>query len=153
MKEARAGSRRVVRPGARKRRPALSCIQCYGRKLKCGRESPACSRCAKGGKADQCTYRYDTAHTLSTDDGIVEGPSSISEDYRHIVSPARVAPEETLRPIASRYNGNMTHWKGQGTLTKFYGYTYHLNFYQQVRSHELTSKLQECCLQPSSFLG
>lgn len=135
MPKAQTGSQRVVRPGARKRRPALACIQCYGRKLKCGREYPACSRCAKGGKADQCTYRDDKFQILPTEsDKIIEERSNSVDDNRDIPLSPREAHGEPSRLISSQYNGDiMTYLKGQGTLTKFYGYSYHLNFYQQVR--------------------
>lgn len=42
--------------GTRRKRKALSCLDCRRRKLKCDRVFPACSRCIKGGIADTCTY-------------------------------------------------------------------------------------------------
>ncbi|KAI1323040.1 hypothetical protein F5Y16DRAFT_19883 [Xylariaceae sp. FL0255] len=50
-------------PPLRRRRPALSCIQCRSRKLKCDRVEPACSRCLSS--KTQCSYRIsEKAHTV-----------------------------------------------------------------------------------------
>ena len=42
--------------GSKRRRLALSCVDCRRRKVKCGRELPTCVRCIKGGNADNCQY-------------------------------------------------------------------------------------------------
>lgn len=44
----------------RRKRKVLSCRECRRSKLKCDRESPACSRCRKAGRADSCTYDEDS---------------------------------------------------------------------------------------------
>ena len=42
--------------GSKRRRLALSCVDCRRRKVKCGRETPACVRCTRGGYGDKCLY-------------------------------------------------------------------------------------------------
>jgi len=42
--------------GTKRRRIALSCVDCRRRKVKCDRTYPACIRCQNGGQADSCNY-------------------------------------------------------------------------------------------------
>ncbi|KND91084.1 putative transcriptional regulatory protein, partial [Tolypocladium ophioglossoides CBS 100239] len=131
------GTQRIVRPGLKKRRPPLACIQCYRRKIKCGRELPACSRCVKAGHGHECAYRGDSSlpvpnygdHSppLGTDEIVSRAPAAgeIGTPLIHS-SPAK----ETGIPRTTPGVG-MMHFKGRETSTKFYGFSYHLNFYQQ----------------------
>jgi hypothetical protein len=43
-------------PLLKRNRKTLSCNNCRRQKLKCDRETPACSRCGSTGNADSCTY-------------------------------------------------------------------------------------------------
>lgn len=40
----------------KKRRPALSCVTCRDRKLKCDKERPRCGRCVQSGPDQPCVY-------------------------------------------------------------------------------------------------
>lgn len=42
--------------GQKRRRIALSCVDCRRRKVKCDRNYPQCIRCQKGGYGDKCVY-------------------------------------------------------------------------------------------------
>lgn len=59
--------------GSKRRRLALSCVDCRRRKVKCGRETPACVRCVRGGLGEKCQYvAYDDrsgALPTPTEDG------------------------------------------------------------------------------------
>lgn len=128
-----SSSQRVVKPSAKKRRPPLACVQCYQRKLKCGKEIPSCGRCLKTGNAGQCTYRrssteYSSAHG-ALGDGHARGAGAMPTSLRTPVS-LMETPEASR--ISSNLDGKMTHLRGQEPITKFYGYSYPLNFYQQV---------------------
>ncbi|KAG5791372.1 hypothetical protein H9Q69_009566 [Fusarium xylarioides] len=121
-----SNSQRVVKPGVKKRRPPLACAQCYQRKLKCGRELPACSRCSKAGNADECTYRGDKGRNTSVDGLFDDGPPGGANDVA-ASSHTKGSSIETL----DNQEFDMTHLEGQGNSTKFYGYSYPLNLYQQ----------------------
>jgi hypothetical protein len=126
-------SQRVVKPGVKKRRPPLACIQCYQRKLKCGRELPSCSRCSKAGNADECTYRG----SPSAVEGLFDSRSGVPRDTTFASVP--VSFTETFDRQLSSFDQkvDMTHMEGQGNSTKFYGYSYPLNLYQRVYSHSI----------------
>ncbi|KAF5580396.1 fungal transcriptional regulatory n-terminal [Fusarium pseudoanthophilum] len=118
--------------GVKKRRPPLACIQCYQRKLKCGREVPACSRCSKAGIAEECTYRGHKGRETSVAGLFGYGPpggANVVSASTRIES----SSTETLDSYAtsSTKEVNMTHLEGQGNSTKFYGCSYPLNLYQQ----------------------
>ncbi|CZR36160.1 uncharacterized protein FPRO_03580 [Fusarium proliferatum ET1] len=119
-------SQRVVKPGVKKRRPPLACVQCYQRKLKCGRELPACSRCSKAGNADECIYRGDKGRHTSADGLSNDGTSGASSALER-------SSTETLdkHGASTSHEVDMTHLEGQGDSTKFYGNSYPLNLYQQ----------------------
>ncbi|KAF5717667.1 hypothetical protein FMUND_5613 [Fusarium mundagurra] len=125
-------SQRVVKPGVKKRRPPLACIQCYQRKLKCGRELPACSRCSKAGIADECTYRGSKGRPTSVDglfgDGSPTGANGAAASTR--VEDSSTGTLDKHVASASQ-EVDMTHLERQGNSTKFYGYSYPLNLYQQ----------------------
>ena len=127
-------SQRVVKPGAKKRRPPLACIQCYQRKLKCGRELPSCSRCSKTGNAASCTYRGNPAASSSVNELLSDDHSgSAGSMPTSLRKPVSMAETPERPKVSSDWNEKMTHLKAQETITKFYGYSYPLNFYQQVR--------------------
>ncbi|KAF2184936.1 hypothetical protein K469DRAFT_666334 [Zopfia rhizophila CBS 207.26] len=49
----------------KRRRLVLSCFECKRRKLKCGRETPVCSRCINVGNPELC--KYDPRFSMGTD--------------------------------------------------------------------------------------
>ena len=64
-------------PYVRKRkRKALSCVDCKRRKLKCDRMYPACGRCIKGGYAHSCQYTSLDGVTVADD----QDPSDDDEE-------------------------------------------------------------------------
>ena len=50
----------------KRRRIALSCLDCRRRKLKCDRIFPACSRCRKAGHPQSCTYDSEAVESAVT---------------------------------------------------------------------------------------
>ncbi|KAK4862028.1 hypothetical protein LT330_003166 [Penicillium expansum] len=107
-------SQRVVKPSAKKRRPPLACIQCYQR------------------NADRCTYRTNPAISSSVDGMRSEdhsGSASAMATSSRTPIPLSETPER--HRASSDRNGKMTHLRGQEAITRFYGYSYPLNFYQQ----------------------
>ncbi|KAL4785994.1 hypothetical protein BJX76DRAFT_366459 [Aspergillus varians] len=133
MNRAPISSQRVLKPSLKRRRPPLACIQCYQRKVKCGRELPSCSRCSKAGNAEACTYRGNPALSSSVHGVVSDGPSGSADAITVSLRTAGSSTETPERhdPASADWNGKMTHLKGQETITKFYGYSYPLNFYQQ----------------------
>ncbi|KAJ5778412.1 hypothetical protein N7520_001658 [Penicillium odoratum] len=125
-------SQRIVKTNAKKRRPPLACIQCYQRKLKCGRELPSCSRCSKTGNSERCTYRSNQGESSSVGEVLSDDHSRnagvMTMSLRTPVSLLET-PEGPL--ASSEWKGKVTHLKVQETATNFYGYSYPLNFYQQ----------------------
>lgn len=126
----------MINPGIKRRRPPLACIQCYQRKLKCGRESPCCSRCVNSGNAERCTYRDNTVKNSLVNRALTHNHRSqmnsdpTGEPFRTPVSLA----DGMERPSKSSNSiSKATHLKGEETATIFYGCSYPLNFYQQVR--------------------
>ena len=66
--------------GQKRRRLALSCVDCRRRKVKCGRELPSCVRCVKGGHGGSCKY-------VSYDDGngnLLTPTDESPEDHRDV---------------------------------------------------------------------
>ncbi|EED13822.1 conserved hypothetical protein [Talaromyces stipitatus ATCC 10500] len=126
-------SQRVIKPGIKRRRPPLACIQCYQRKLKCGREFPCCSRCVKTGNANRCTYRNKSANTSSLDGFSLDGHqgSGAGAMTMPLHTPVSLTETPERPPASSNWNGKTTHLKGEENITKFYGCSYPLNFYQQ----------------------
>ncbi|PYH86715.1 hypothetical protein BO82DRAFT_324951 [Aspergillus uvarum CBS 121591] len=121
--------KRTPKPGARKRRPPLACVQCYERKVKCGKQSPSCSRCVRAGIAEQCTYRGGSAHQKD----VMASP--VRSNHRDATPAPRVLSSENglqpaTPPAPARIN-EITHLRRRGGLVQFYGYSYHMNFYQQ----------------------
>lgn len=137
MDRVRGQPRRLVRPEAKRRRPPRACVQCYQRKIKCGRESPACSRCMKAGLGPECTYRGESRPDLPGS-SVIAGPPVSTEKTSHTLEVlGQMEPSSYSSPHAQTpqtfQNKRMIHLRGQGTTTKFYGFSYHLNLYQQVR--------------------
>jgi len=62
--------------GQKRRRIALSCVDCRRRKVKCDRTYPSCDRCQKGGYGDKCVY---VPHTGAASSSGLPTP----EDGRH----------------------------------------------------------------------
>ena len=56
-------------PPRKRRRPALSCIQCRRRKVKCDRNEP-CNQCKSSRKAHNCSYRADPLETDPNEDAV-----------------------------------------------------------------------------------
>ncbi|KGO77896.1 Transcription factor, fungi [Penicillium italicum] len=106
-------SQRVVKPSVKKRRPPLACIQCYQR------------------NADKCTYRGNPV--VSSVDGILsdENSGSAGATTTSLRPPVSLSETPERHRAPSDWNGKMTHLRGQEAITKFYGYSYPLNFYQQ----------------------
>ncbi|KAJ5887683.1 hypothetical protein N7495_007724 [Penicillium taxi] len=132
MDRATTSSQRIVKPSVKKRRPPLACLQCYQRKLKCGREFPSCSRCAKTGNIDRCTYRGNLTVSSSLN-GMLSDDNSASTGAitTSLRTPVSLPETPERHPAFSHRDAKMTHLKGQEATTKFYGYSYPLNFYQQ----------------------
>ncbi|KAJ5410051.1 transcriptional regulator family: Fungal Specific TF [Penicillium crustosum] len=113
-------SQRVVKPSAKRRRPPV------------GLHPMLPARCSKTGNADSCTYRGILAKSSSVN-GMLSDDHSGSAGVVTTSSRTPVSlTENPGKPRASPdRNGKMTHLKGQETITKFYGCSYPLNFYQQ----------------------
>lgn len=52
---------------AKRKRLVLSCFECKRRKLKCGRETPVCSRCINVGNPELCKYDFRSSMGTDTD--------------------------------------------------------------------------------------
>ncbi|PYI35278.1 hypothetical protein BP00DRAFT_480459 [Aspergillus indologenus CBS 114.80] len=119
--------KRTLKPGVKKRRPPLACIQCYQRKLKCGKEIPSCGRCVKAGIADECTYRGQP-HQKDV------MTRSIRQNNTEAIPAPKVSSQDGLQKSslpAHGGTGEITHLRRRGNVVQFYGYSYHMNFYQQ----------------------
>lgn len=57
----------IAAPPQRRRRPALSCVQCRRRKIRCDQKRPSCSQCEKS-KDIVCTYKPDSSYALPQND-------------------------------------------------------------------------------------
>ncbi|KAK6369269.1 hypothetical protein LTS17_009609 [Exophiala oligosperma] len=127
MEKPHGHTRRILRPDLKRRRPPLACIQCYSRKIKCSRESPACGRCIRAGKGHECAYRnepsddHPPAQSRPSPRPLVTGPTH----------DGATSPKHTRYLAPRSVEGRMAHLKGPETSTKFYGFSYPLNLYQQ----------------------
>ncbi|PYH40454.1 uncharacterized protein BP01DRAFT_395851 [Aspergillus saccharolyticus JOP 1030-1] len=126
----RTGPLRTVQnqSGVRKRRPPLACLQCYQRKLKCGKEFPSCSRCVKAGLAHQCTYRGNSAPQGRVSNTVVH--LDTTTDSPGFNASLQDESQEVSRPSPGGA-GEITHLRRRKGVVQFYGYSYHMNFYQQ----------------------
>jgi len=137
----------------KRRRPALACLPCHRRKLKCGREFPACERCRRRGHPHDCIYRevaLRTSVAIEKLPGLTEvmGRSTDTATEDGVPTYSRTTETETttatslqsLKPSSHTQDEEaekiqteeVTIYKGEDLLTRFYGHTYHRNFYQQV---------------------
>ncbi|KIY03028.1 uncharacterized protein Z520_01494 [Fonsecaea multimorphosa CBS 102226] len=133
----------------KRRRPALSCLPCHRRKLKCGREFPACERCRKSGRPEDCVY---PEHTVQTRVAVRKppGPASSVGNLTDTATDdglstrCQTTGTKTAQPLLEQSchrrvreeadqteSQEMIIYKGEGLLTRFYGHTYHRNLYQQ----------------------
>lgn len=81
----------------RRRRPALACVQCRGRKVRCDRTSP-CNNCLKY-PGSECTYSSavpGSANTLSNDRSseVVVNGSRVNDPQHHIPTGTSSSVEE-----------------------------------------------------------
>lgn len=133
--------RRVPRSDLKKRRPPVACIPCYRRKVKCGREVPSCGRCIAGGHGHECFYRNTSFQEIpqlpipSHHKVIPPAPSVDDENADSIIpgEDTQTRAGETIGPAQTISSRGMLHFKGRAASTRFYGFSYHLNLYQQVR--------------------
>ena len=67
-------------PPTKRRRIALSCIDCRKRKLKCDREYPICSRCREGRHPERCTYDPNAVEEIISKPLVPNGTTTSKED-------------------------------------------------------------------------
>ncbi|KAK5095810.1 hypothetical protein LTS08_007946 [Lithohypha guttulata] len=82
--------------GQKRRRIALSCVDCRRRKVKCDRTLPSCIRCQKGGNGNKCSY---VTYTGSHDAPSEGHTSSDPERSRR----SRASSHNTWRDEAEQY--------------------------------------------------
>lgn len=83
----------MVVPRRKRRRPALSCIQCRKRKIKCDRNVP-CDQCKQSNLATSgCTHMY------ADDDSVANGRISMSQ------TGSAIDPDPLLTPASSWAGG------------------------------------------------
>lgn len=144
----------------KRRRPALACLPCYSRKLRCARQHPICERCAKTGQ--ECIYREILPQRRPNDrqnkpnlpekerrplseagsgsgSQVVEPHSGDRGGNHWILTPASsgLDHKEQLqhsRSPATRslHAQEVAVWKEKDVYSQFYGYSYLRNSYQQV---------------------
>lgn len=143
-----AKSPEAIEKVKKRRRPPLSCVPCHRRKLKCDRGFPACGRCRKADHAHDCVYRERSdqmplareklAILESTVNSRPETLIGVEETAQHIITKTTRLTEEPCQVEASENDETqvreVTLYKGKDSLTRFYGYSYHRNLYQQVCS-------------------
>ncbi|KAK5065080.1 hypothetical protein LTR84_000916 [Exophiala bonariae] len=87
----------MERPSCRRRRPALSCIDCRRRKIKCDRTEP-CAHCVASGS--QCTYKVYNDPPVA---GVLSGPDSLQSPSSPSVSlasgPVQSQQLKVTRPV------------------------------------------------------
>lgn len=132
----------------KRRRPPLSCIPCHRRKLKCDREFPTCGRC-RTTAGQECVYRERSAQAQSNPTiKRNQRPSNPAMPVNGEEEPVWQRRAEGSAPLPPRYppcssergeddeSTRSIHevvlYKGNDYQTKFYGYSYHRNLYQQV---------------------
>ena len=82
-------------PHVRKRkRKALSCVDCKRRKLKCDRMYPACGRCIKGGYAHSCQYTSLDGVTVADDQDHSDDEEEV-EEQPAIQTRSQASPERS----------------------------------------------------------
>lgn len=85
--------------GQKRRRLALSCVDCRRRKVKCDRTYPSCIRCQKGGYGDKCVY---VPHT-GPDAGL---PTPEDERRRHSRSESAATWQEEAQQYEDAARNN-----------------------------------------------
>ena len=96
--------------GQKRRRIALSCVDCRRRKVKCDRNFPICIRCQKGGYGDKCLY---VSHT-GPGEGSLAGLPTPEDERRH----SRASTEHSWDQDASQIE-NQAHNNETGTKRTF----------------------------------
>ena len=90
--------------GTKRRRIALSCVDCRRRKVKCDRTLPSCLRCRKSGVADKCKYvPYE-----GLDDESLENPNGSHKRSREDSPGSWVEEADDYARIASSGPNPMT---------------------------------------------
>ncbi|KAL1618968.1 hypothetical protein SLS56_010339 [Neofusicoccum ribis] len=85
----------------KKRRPALSCVTCRDRKLKCDKERPRCGRCVQTGPDQPCIYLETPARRPQTTHQQQPWPGGAPPSY--VASqPSRAIREFDPTPASSR---------------------------------------------------
>jgi hypothetical protein len=84
----------------KRRRKALSCLECRRRKVKCDRKYPCCNRCQESGDIVTCTYTNE-GRRAQDDDGSQSGDEEV-EELVHMTSKAVYlnTPASTVTPSA-----------------------------------------------------
>jgi hypothetical protein len=142
------------------RRPALSCVPCRSKKIKCDRIRPSCNRCRRSDNPFQCSYvdnpRAQSARRTEGTPlgGDVVGQSNmrqhtiVDHDSHHVsrdhVLDNRTDPnsrqsisntsEQRPRPEDGKLldKPSLSYLKGTGYSTRFFGPSHVLNIYSQV---------------------
>jgi hypothetical protein len=97
--------------GQKRRRLALSCVDCRRRKVKCGRELPSCVRCIRGGQGDTCKYvAYDPGNLLTPEDDSPEGHrddhSEAEDSWTEEAATYHKVSKSGAKAIATQPNGS-----------------------------------------------
>ena len=92
-------------PAKRRRRPALSCVECRSRKVRCDREKP-CGACTRI-RSTTCTYRPQRPGVRETSPAAMSVSASGSNDQDHgnsaRSSPQPSAPSNEFDLMVNRY--------------------------------------------------
>lgn len=142
------------------RRPALSCVPCRSKKIKCDRVRPTCSRCQRSDKPFQCSYVNNAgAHPARRTNIILPGNNVNEESFiqqhtivendsfdvsRNLVSEDQTEPilgqTTSLNPGQCSQPGRgmrtnkpyLSYLTGTGFSSRFFGPTHVLNIYSHV---------------------
>lgn len=103
----------------KRRRKALSCVDCKRRKLKCDRMYPACGRCIKGGYAQSCQYSSLDGVTVADDQDLSDDDEDAEEQpavqAKSQASPER--PEKTTSVLANDFTTTLPRARQAGNTT------------------------------------
>jgi hypothetical protein len=92
-------------PAKRRRRPALSCVECRSRKVRCDREKP-CGACTRI-RSTTCTYRPQRVdvHERSPTPASAFASGSNEQDHRNVArcSPQSSLPSNEVDAMVGRY--------------------------------------------------
>ncbi|KAK9776282.1 putative Zn(2)-C6 fungal-type domain-containing protein [Seiridium cardinale] len=149
-------------PAPRRRRPALSCLQCRASKVRCDRRIPACSRCDLAGRGSECAYRNNAPHDAVKSKPTVKPThprTEIEPSYpsNPVESSHHATPESQLRRGASPIRsspaaiiGTTFLQKGADAQPQFFGQSHAMNTYSQfdeIRKHSKAVKSQNAMLE------